>query len=94
MKQHARKLFVGLVFTGISLGVTGCQQAPAPVSAAPAAPVSAAPAQVVIEDRRPQVVEEVLPRVREEDRPRVGVEIDVHKRQDGDHVDVDLHAHP
>jgi hypothetical protein len=92
MKQHTRTFFAGLVLTGVSIGVTGCQQAPAPVSAAPAA--APAPAQVVVEDRRPRVVEEVHPVVREEEHPRAGVGIDVRTQRDGGHVDVDVHAHP
>jgi hypothetical protein len=91
MKQYACTFFAGLVLTGISLGVAGCQQAPAPVAAAPAdttAPVAAPtpPAQVIVEEKRPRVVEE--------NRPNVAVDVDVHKQQDRDHVDVDLHARP
>jgi hypothetical protein len=29
----------------------------------------------------------------EENHPRAGVDIDVNKRKDGDHVAVDVHAH-
>jgi hypothetical protein len=29
----------------------------------------------------------------EESRPRVGVDVDIHKQQDRDHVAVDVHAH-
>src|ERR1700743_3173941 len=90
MKQYACTLLTGLALTGISLGVTACQQAPAPVAAAPAesaAPVAAPapPPQVIVEEKRPRVVEE--------NRPRVGVDVDVHKQQGRDHVAVDLHAH-
>ena len=89
MKKYACTLLAGLVLTAILLGVTACQQAPAPVAAAPAestAPVAAPapPPQVIVEERRPVVVEEK--------RPCVGVDIDIHKRQDRDHVAIDLHA--
>jgi hypothetical protein len=89
MKQYACTLLAGLVLTGISLGVTGCQQAPAPVAAAPAdstTPVAAPtpPPQVIVEERRPRVVEE--------NRPRAGVDIDIHKQKDRDHVAIDVHA--
>ena len=96
MEQYARTFFAGLVLTGISLGITACQQAP--VAAAPAETTTPVPAstqpQVIVEEKRPRVIEEAQPRVREEDRPRVGVDIDVHKQQDRDHVAVDLHARP
>jgi len=74
-----------------------CQQAPAPVAAAPAdstTPVAAPtpPPQVIVEESRPRVIEE--------NPPRVGVDIDIHKQQNRDHeqqnrdhVAVDLHAH-
>ena len=90
MKQYVCTFFAGLVLTGISLGVTACQQAPAPVAAAPTdttTPVAAStPPQVIIEEKRPRVVEE--------NRPRVAVDVDIHKQQDRDHVAVDLHARP
>jgi hypothetical protein len=87
MKQYACTFFAGLVLTGISLGVTGCQQAPAPVAAAPADTTAPAPPpQVVVEEKGPRVVEE--------NRPNVAVDVDVHKQQDRDHVAVDLHARP
>ena len=89
MKQYACALLAGLVLTVISLQVTACQQAPAPVAAAPAestAPAAApTPPPVIVEERRPRVVEE--------SRPRVGVDVDIHKQQDRDHVAVDVHAH-
>jgi len=91
MKQYAHTFFAGLVLTGISLGVTACQQAPAPVAAAPAdttAPVVAStpPPQVIVEEKRPRVVEE--------SRPRVAVDADIHKQPDRDKVAIDLHARP
>lgn len=91
MKQYACTFFAGLVLTGLSLGVTACQQAPAPLAAAPTdttTPVAAPtpPPQVIVEEKRPRVVEE--------DRPRVAVDVDIHKQQDRDHVAVDLHARP
>ena len=89
MKQYACTLLAGLVLTGISLGVAGCQQAPAPVAAAPAESTPevapAPPPPVIVEERRPRVVEE--------NHPRASVDIDIHKKQDRDHVAVDLHAH-
>lgn len=97
MKHYACTFFAGLVLAGISLGVTACQQAPAPVAAAPAdstTPVAAPtpPPQVIVEESRPRVIEE--------NPPRVGVDIDIHKQQNRDHeqqnrdhVAVDLHAH-
>jgi hypothetical protein len=93
--KYAGTLFTGLVLTGISLGVTACQQAPAPIAAAPAettAPAAPAtpPPQVIVQETRPRVVEERQPR----DRPRAGVEVDVHKQGDRDHAVVDVHAHP
>jgi len=95
MKQYARTFFAGLVLTGISLGATACQQAPAPVAAAPAETTAPTPPpQVIVEETHPRVVEETRPRAREEDRPRVAVDIDIHKQQDRDHVAVDLHARP
>ena len=94
MKQYACTFFAGLVLTGISLGVTACQQAPAPVAAAPAETTAPTPPQVIVEETHPRVVEETQPRVREEERPRVGVDVDIHKQQDRDHVAVDLHARP
>jgi hypothetical protein len=89
MKQYACTLVAGLVLTGISLGVTACQQAPAPVAAAPAASTTvveapAPPPQVIVEERRPRVVEER--------RPRAGVDIDIHKQEGREHVAVDLHT--
>ncbi len=86
MKQYARTFLAGLMLTGISLGVTACQQAPAPVAAAPAETTGATPPPVIVEDTHP--------RVREEDRPRAGVNVDIHKQQDRDHVAVDLNARP
>jgi hypothetical protein len=85
MKQYACTFLAGLVLTGITLGVTGCQQAPAPVAAAPADVAAPAPPPVVVEERRPVVVEE--------NHPRAGVDVDINKRKDGDHVAVDVHAH-
>lgn len=95
MKKWALTLVAGLTLAGISLGVTACTQAPAPVAAAPAdtsAPVAAPAPPVVVEDRRPVVVEDRRPEVREERRP--GIDINVHKRDDGDHSSVDIHARP
>jgi hypothetical protein len=86
--------FAGLVLAGISFAVTACTQAPAPVAAAPETAAPTPPAQVIVEETHPTVVEKMQPRVREEDRPRVGVDIDIHKQQDRDHVAVDLNARP
>jgi hypothetical protein len=88
MKKSAFTLAAGLaLLAGISLGVTSCTQAPAPVAAAPADTSAPAPAPpVVVEERRPVVVEE--------NRERPKVDIDVHKRDDGDHTSVDIHARP
>ena len=89
MKKCAFTFVAGLALAGISLGVTGCTQAPAPVAAAPAdTPAPAAPAApVVVEEHRRDVVVE-------ENHPRPGVDINVHKRDDGDHTSVDIHARP
>lgn len=87
MKKWVLTLVAGLTLAGISLGVTACTQAPAPVAAAPAdtsAPVAAPAPPVVVEDRRPVVREE----------RRSGIDINVHKRDDGDHSSVDIHARP
>jgi len=92
MKQYAPTLLMGVFLAGISLGVTACQQAPAPVAAAPADTTAPAPPAPVIVEEHPRVVEEVRPR--EEDHARVGVNVDVHKQQDKDHVAVDIHARP
>jgi len=83
VKQYACTFFAGLVLTGISLGVTACEQAPAPVAAAPAdttTPVAAStpPPRVIVEEKR----------------PRVAVDVDIHKQQDRDNVAADLHARP
>jgi hypothetical protein len=87
MKQSAGTFFAGLVLTGITLGVTACQQAPAPVAAAPAETTAPAPPpEVIVEERRPRVVEE--------NRPHASVDVDVHKQQDRDHVAIDLKARP
>jgi hypothetical protein len=95
MEKYARTFFAGLVLAGISFGGAACTQAPAPVAAAPVETTTPTPpAQVIVEERHPTVVEETRPRVKEEDRPRVGVDIDIHKQQDRDHVAVDLHARP
>lgn len=92
MKPYVRVFVTGLILTGISLGVTACQQAPAPVAAAPADTATpTAPPPVVVEEHQ-RVVEETRPR--EGDHARVGVDIDVHKQQDRDHVAVDIHAKP
>ena len=97
MKKSAFTLAVGVaLLAGISLGVTSCTQAPAPVAAAPAdtsAPAPAPAPPVVVEEHRPVVVEEHRPVVVEEKRARPGVDIDVRKRDDGDHTSVDIHAH-
>jgi hypothetical protein len=88
MKKYVLTFVTGLALAGISLGVTACTQAPAPVAAAPAdtsAP-AAAPAPVVVDERRPVVVEQ--------DHRRPGVDVDVRKRKDGDHTAVDINAHP
>jgi hypothetical protein len=92
MKQYARPFLTGVVLAGISFGVTACQQAPAPVAAAPADTTAPAPPPPVVVEEHPRVVEEVRPR--QEDRARVGVNVDIHKQQDKDHVAVDIHAHP
>jgi hypothetical protein len=87
MKKCALTFVAGLALAGISLGVTACTQAPAPVAAAPAdtsAPAAAPP--VVVEERRPVVVEE--------NHPRPAVDIDVRKHDDGGHTSVDIHARP
>jgi hypothetical protein len=89
MKKCAFTLVAGLALAGISLGVTACTQAPAPVAAAPAdtsAPAAASEPPVVVEERRPVVVEE--------NHARPGIAINVHKRDDGDHTSVDIHARP
>jgi hypothetical protein len=89
MKKPAFTLVAGLALAGISLGITACTQAPAPVAAAPAdtsAPAPAAAPPVIVEDHRPVVVEQ--------NRPRPGVDINVRKRDDGDHTAVDIHARP
>jgi hypothetical protein len=90
MKKSAFTLAAGLaLLAGISLGVTSCTQAPAPVAAAPAdtsAPAPAPAPPVVVEERRPVVVEE--------NHPRPKVDIDVRKRDNGDHTSVDIHARP
>jgi hypothetical protein len=88
MKKSAFTLVAGLaLLAGVSLGVTSCTQAPAPVAAAPADTSAPAPAPpVVVEERRPVVVEE--------NHPRPKVDIDVRKRDDGDHTSVDIHARP
>jgi len=89
MKKWALTLVAGLTLAGFSLGVTACTQAPAPVAAAPAdtsAPVAAPAPPVVVEDRRPVVVDE--------NHRRPGINIDVHKRDDGDRSSVDIHARP
>jgi hypothetical protein len=85
MKKFAFTLVAGLALAGISLGVTACTQAPAPVAAAPADTPAPAP-PVVVEERRPVVVEE--------NHARPGIDINVHKRDDGDHTSVDVHARP
>jgi hypothetical protein len=88
MKNCAPKLIAGLTFACISLGVTACTQAPAPVAAAPAdtsAPAAATAPPVVVE-RRTVIVDE--------HKPRPSVDIDVKKRDDGDHTSVDIHARP
>ena len=92
MKKWALTLVAGLTLAGISLGVTACTQAPAPVAADTSAPVAAPAAPVVVEDRRPVVVDDHRPVVREERRP--GIDINVHKRDDGDRSSVDIHARP
>ena len=89
MKKCVLTLVAGLALAGISLGITACTQAPAPVAAATAdtaAPVAAPAPPVVVEERRPVVVEE--------NHPRPGIDINVHKRDDGDHTAVDIHARP
>ena len=89
MKKCAFTLVAGLALACISLGVTACTQAPAPVAAAPAdtsAPATAPAPPVVVEERRPVVVEE--------NHPRPRMDINVHKRDDGDHTSVDIHARP
>jgi hypothetical protein len=90
MKKCALTFVAGLALVGISLGVTSCTQAPAPVAAAPAAdtpaPAPAPAPPVVVEERRPVVVEE--------NHPRPSVDINVRKRDDGDHTSVDIHARP
>jgi hypothetical protein len=96
MKKSTLTLVAGLAFAGISIGVTGCSQAPAPVAAAPAdtsAPAPAPAPPVVVEERRPVVVEEHRPVVVEENHPRPSVDINVRKKDDGDHASVDIHAH-
>ena len=96
MKKSAFTLAAGLALhAGISLGVTSCTQAPAPVAAAPADTSAPAPAPpVVVEDRRPVVVEEHRPVVVEQNHDRPKVDIDVRKRDNGDHTSVDIHARP
>jgi hypothetical protein len=87
MKKFAFTLVAGLALAGISLGVTACTQAP--VAAAPAdtsAPAAASAPPVVVEERRPVVVEE--------NHARPGVDINVHKGDNGDHTSVDIHARP
>jgi hypothetical protein len=84
MKKCALTFVAGLALAGISLGVTACTQAPAPVAADTSAPAAAPP--VVVEERRPVVVEE--------NHPRPDVDINVKKRDDGDHTSVDIHARP
>jgi hypothetical protein len=89
MKKFAFTLVAELALAGISLGVTACAQAPTPVAAAPAdtsAPAAASAPPVVVEERRPVVVVE--------NHPRPGVDINVHKRDDGNHTSVDIHARP
>jgi hypothetical protein len=89
MKKCALTLIAGLTLAGISLGVTACTQAPAPVAAAPAdtsTPAPAAAPTVIVEERRPVVVEE--------NHPRPGIDINIHKRDDRDHTSVDIHARP
>jgi hypothetical protein len=89
MKKWALTFVAGLALAGISLGVTACMQAPAPVAAAPAdtpAPAAAPAPPVVVEENRRVVVEE--------NHPRPAVEINVQKRADGDHTSIDIQAHP
>jgi hypothetical protein len=50
MKQHSYTLFAAFALTGLVMTLNGCQQAPAPVSAAPA-PASTPAPQVVVEER-------------------------------------------
>jgi len=49
---------------------------------------AAPPAQVIVKERRPEVIED------EERRPRVGIDININKQRDRNHVDVDIHARP
>jgi hypothetical protein len=88
MKKRALTLVTGLVLAGISLGVTACTQAPAPVAAAPAdtsAPAAAPAPPVVVEERRVVV---------EEKRPSPAVDVKVQKKDDGDHKSVDVQVRP
>ncbi len=50
MKQHSYTLLAAFTLAALALTLSGCQQAPAPVSAAPAATSTPAP-QVVVEER-------------------------------------------
>jgi hypothetical protein len=87
MKKCALTFVAGMAIAGFSLGVTACTQAP--VAAAPAdtsAPAAAPAPPVVVEEHRPVVVVE--------NHQRPGVDISVHKRDDGDHTSVDIHARP
>jgi hypothetical protein len=50
MKRHSYTLLAAFALTGLVMTLNGCQQAPAPVSAAPA-PASTPAPQVVVEER-------------------------------------------
>ena len=94
MKKCAFTLITGVA---LSLGFNACTQAPAPVAAAPAeTSAPAPPPPVVVEERRPTVVVEnhSRPVVVEDNHSRPGVDINVQKRNDGDHTSVDIHARP